>query len=106
MHFISRSLIVSLIIPVELVKIIQNKINTSKAKKDSLALKLVKWQLSLKPELNIKIKFSLEKYIQENLYMNGLKILNQIMKKMIFLKFILTILDLNLSRELIQERKI
>ena len=45
-------------------KIIQNKINTSKAKKDSLALKLVKWQLSLKPELNIKIKFSLEKYIQ------------------------------------------
>ena len=46
------------------VKIIQNKINTSKAKKDSFALKLVKWQLSLKPELNIKIKFSLEKYIQ------------------------------------------
>ena len=45
-------------------KIIQNKINTRKAKKDSLALKLVKWQLSLKPELNIKIKFSLEKYIQ------------------------------------------
>ena len=45
-------------------KIIQHKINTSKAKKDSLALKLVKWQLSLKPELNIKIKFSLEKYIQ------------------------------------------
>ena len=46
------------------IKKIQNKINTSKAKKDSLALKLVKWQLSLKPELNIKIKFSLEKYIQ------------------------------------------
>ena len=45
-------------------KIIQNKINTSKAKKDSLALKLVKWQLSLKPELNFKINFSLEKYIQ------------------------------------------
>ena len=45
-------------------KIIRNKINASKAKKDSLALKLVKWQLSLKPELNIKIKFSLEKYIQ------------------------------------------
>ena len=45
-------------------KITQNKINTSKAKKDSLALKLVKWQLSLKPELNLKINFSLEKYIQ------------------------------------------
>jgi len=45
-------------------KIIQNKINTSKAKKDSLALKLVKWQLSLKPEFNFKINFSLEKYIQ------------------------------------------
>ena len=45
-------------------KIIKNKIDTSKAKKDSLALKLVKWQLSLKPELNIQIKFSLEKYIK------------------------------------------
>ena len=45
-------------------KIIQNKINTSKAKKDSLALKLVKWQLSLKPEFDFKISFSLEKYIQ------------------------------------------
>ncbi len=45
------------------VKIIQNKINTNKAKKDSLALKLVKWQLSLKPEINFKINFSLEKYI-------------------------------------------
>ena len=45
-------------------KIIHNKINTNKAKKDSLALKLVKWQLSLKPKLNIKINFSLEKYIQ------------------------------------------
>ena len=45
-------------------KIIQNKINTNKAKKDSLALKLVKWQLSLKPEFDFKISFSLEKYIQ------------------------------------------
>ena len=45
-------------------KIILNKINTSKAKKDSLALKLVKLQLSLKPEFNFKINFSLEKYIQ------------------------------------------
>ena len=45
-------------------KIILNKINTSKAKKDSLVLKLVKLQLSLKPEFNFKINFSLEKYIQ------------------------------------------
>ena len=44
------------------VKIIQNKINSNKAKKDSLALKLVKWQLSLKPEINFKINFSLEKF--------------------------------------------
>ena len=34
------------------------------AKKDSLALKLVKLQLSLKPEFNFKINFSFEKYIQ------------------------------------------
>ena len=34
------------------------------AKKDSLALKLVKLQIALKPELNFKIKFNLEKYIQ------------------------------------------
>ena len=45
-------------------KITLNKINTSKAKKDSLVLKLVKLQLSLKPEFNFKINFSLEKYIQ------------------------------------------
>ena len=45
-------------------KIILNKVNTSKAKKDSLVLKLVKLQLSLKPEFNFKINFSLEKYIQ------------------------------------------
>ena len=39
----------------------------SKIKKiqgDSFALKLVKLQLSLKPQLNFKISFSLEKYIQ------------------------------------------
>ena len=42
------------------------KINTSskKAKRDDIALKLVRWQLSLKPEFNFKINFSLEKYIQ------------------------------------------
>tara|TARA_Y100000992_G_scaffold191179_1_gene129696 strand:+ start:116 stop:1303 length:1188 start_codon:yes stop_codon:yes gene_type:complete len=45
-------------------RIIRNRLNANKAKKDSLALKLVKWQLSLKPELNFKINFSLEKYIQ------------------------------------------
>ena len=39
-------------------------INIKKAKKDSFALKLVKLQLSLKPEFNLKINFSLEKYIQ------------------------------------------
>ena len=46
------------------VKIISNQLNTNKAKKDSLALKLVKLQLSLKPEFNFKLNFSLEKYIQ------------------------------------------
>ena len=39
----------------------QNAIN---AKKDSLALKLVKLQIALKPEFNFKINFNLEKYIQ------------------------------------------
>ena len=42
-------------------KYYQSAIN---AKKDSLALKLVKLQIALKPELNFKIKFNLEKYIQ------------------------------------------
>ena len=36
-----------------------------KAQKESLTLKLVKLQLSLKPEFNFKISFSLEKYIQK-----------------------------------------
>ena len=45
-------------------KIITKKINTNKVKKDSIALKLVKWQLSLKPNLNFKINLNLEKYIQ------------------------------------------
>ena len=35
-----------------------------KIQKESLTLKLVKLQLSLKPEFNFKISFSLEKYIQ------------------------------------------
>ena len=45
-------------------KKIKNNLNTNKAKKDSIALKLVKWQLSLKPQFNLKINFSLEKHIQ------------------------------------------
>ena len=45
----------------------QKKINYFKKKeirRDSLALKLVKLQLSLKPQFNFKINFSIEKYIQ------------------------------------------
>ena len=34
------------------------------ALKDTLASKLVKWQMSLKPDLNFKLDFNLEKYIQ------------------------------------------
>ena len=45
-------------------RITRSRLRTNKAKKDSIALKLVKWQLSLKPEFNFKINFSLEKYIQ------------------------------------------
>ena len=46
------------------IKNIKDSINANKAKKDGIALKLVKLQLSLKPDLNFKINFSLEKYIQ------------------------------------------
>ena len=42
----------------------KNKINIKNAKRDSFALKLVKFQLSLRPEFNFKINFRLEKYIQ------------------------------------------
>ena len=47
-------------------KILKKKINfiTKKVKKESLALKLVKFQLSIKPQFNFKINFNLEKYIQ------------------------------------------
>ncbi len=45
-------------------KKIQGHLNIKKAKKDSFALKLVKLQMSLKPEFNLRINFSLEKYIQ------------------------------------------
>jgi hypothetical protein len=43
---------------------IKKKVAYSKVQKESLILKLVKFQLSLKPQFDFKIKFSLEKYIQ------------------------------------------
>tara|TARA_Y100000591_G_scaffold282325_1_gene262605 strand:- start:210 stop:1337 length:1128 start_codon:yes stop_codon:yes gene_type:complete len=39
-------------------------IDLKKARKESLILKLVRLQLSLKPQFNLKLNFSLEKYIQ------------------------------------------
>ena len=39
-------------------------IDLKKARKESLILKLVKLQLSLKPQFNLKLNFSLEKFIQ------------------------------------------
>ena len=47
-------------------KILKKKTNfiTKKVKKESLALKLVKFQLSIKPQFNFKINFNFEKYIQ------------------------------------------
>ena len=45
-------------------KIIYNHNKIKKIDNNSLVLKLVKLQLSLKPQFNFKIKFSLEKYIQ------------------------------------------
>ncbi len=47
-------------------KILKRKTNfiIKKVKKESLALKLVKFQLSIKPQFNFKINFNLEKYIQ------------------------------------------
>ena len=47
-------------------KIKKKKTNfiTKKVKKESLALKIVKFQLSIKPQFNFKINFNLEKYIQ------------------------------------------
>ena len=38
--------------------------NTKKPQKESIILKLVKLQLSLKPEFNLKLNFNLEKHIQ------------------------------------------
>ena len=47
-------------------KILKKKTHfiTKKVKRESLALKLVKFQLSIKPQFNFKIYFNLEKYIQ------------------------------------------
>ena len=47
-------------------KTLKKKTNfiTKKVKKESLALKLIKFQLSIKPQFNFKINFNLEKYIQ------------------------------------------
>jgi len=43
---------------------IKEVLKVKKIKKDSITLKLVKLQLSLKPEFNFKINFNIEKYIQ------------------------------------------
>tara|TARA_B100001121_G_scaffold291709_1_gene292695 strand:+ start:476 stop:1684 length:1209 start_codon:yes stop_codon:yes gene_type:complete len=39
-------------------------LNVKKGQQDSLILKIVKFQLSLKPQFNLKLSFNLEKYIQ------------------------------------------
>ena len=51
------------IVSVRIKKKLLNK-TIKKNPKESLILKLVKFQLSFKPQLNLKINFSLEKYIQ------------------------------------------
>ena len=43
---------------------IRKIVRVNRIKKDSVVLKLIKFQLSLKPEFNFKLNFSLEKYIQ------------------------------------------
>ncbi len=45
-------------------KRIKNNFSNKKIKPDSLVLKLVKFQLSLKPEINLRINLNLENYIQ------------------------------------------
>ena len=42
----------------------KDNLNTIKSQKDSLILKLIKFQLSLKPQFNLKFNFNLEKHIQ------------------------------------------
>ena len=46
------------------IKKIKNNFKTKRIQKDSIVLKFVKFQLSLKPQLNFKINFNLEKHIQ------------------------------------------
>ena len=46
------------------IKKTRHKFKIKRPQKESLVLKLVKLQLSLKPQFNFKINFSLEKYIQ------------------------------------------
>lgn len=46
------------------IKKTRHKFKIKKSQKEGLVLKLVKLQLSLKPQFNFKINFSLEKYIQ------------------------------------------
>ena len=46
------------------IKTSHQKLKVRKAKTDSLALRLVKLQLSFKPEIDLKINFNLERYIQ------------------------------------------
>ena len=51
-------------IGIKRLKIKKKILNTSKIKKDSIALKLVRLQLSLRPQFNLNLNFNLEKYIQ------------------------------------------
>jgi len=46
------------------IKKLKTNLDFKKAKSDSLALRLVKLQLSLKPQFNFKISFNLEKHVQ------------------------------------------
>ena len=45
-------------------QVMGNRASIKKAQKESLVLKLIKLQLSLKPKFNLEINFNLEKYIQ------------------------------------------
>ena len=51
-------------IGIKRLKIKKKILTTSKIKKDSIALKLVRLQLSLRPQFNLNLNFNLEKYIQ------------------------------------------
>ena len=51
-------------IGIKRLKIKKKILTTSKIKKDSITLKLVRLQLSLRPQFNLNLNFNLEKYIQ------------------------------------------